>query len=344
MALDSVNHDQLNPSEVPSTAAVASDERMSLEVVLEALAEDLNDRQLREAVDRLKGELAKGKSLDVAIQNIQGSAPRYLAGMLRAATTSQQLSAVCSSFAQLRDSSERAWRTLQSLLLYPLVMLVVLTSVTMLLSFVLLPHFSSMYEEFGLALPVSTQSILNGLPLMPWVMIGAMVLWLSAILLPGIFGVGYTLRNSLPLLGRMFSSISQQQLAATLASFVELRLPLADALRYTGDLLDDRGLARATYRVAEQVEHGQSLAAAMSCSRAFDRSLSTIAGWGEQRSQLATSLRLAAEMFANRRQQRLVLIRRVVPPLALVAVASSIAVVAASLLTPLISLMSGLAG
>lgn len=317
---------------------------MSIEVVLEALAEDLDDRQLREAVDRLKQELAKGKSLDAALESIQGFAPRYLVGMLRAATTSEQLSAVCNSFAQLRDSSERAWRTLRSLLVYPLVMLIVLTAVSLLLSYVLLPHFEEMYTEFDLPLPAATESILNGLPVMPWAMIFAMAAWLAVILAPGIFGVGYSMRNSLPLLGRMFSSISQQQLAATLSSFVGLRIPLAAALEYTGDLLDDRSLGRATHRVAEQVERGISLEEAMAGSRAFDRSLTIIAGWGERRSQLASGLALAADMFANRRQQRLVLIRRLVPPIALVAVASGIAAAAAALMMPLVKLMGSLTG
>ena len=339
-----MDYQQDNSQQIPSAAAVASEQRMSLEVVLDALVEDLDDRQLREAVGRLKSEMASGKSLEAALKSIENSAPRYLVGMLRAATTSDRLSNVCNTFALLRESSDRAWRTLQGLLLYPLILLVVLSSVTMLLSYVLLPNFSDLYNEFDLALPAATESILGAMPLMPWAMIAMMALWLMVILLPGIFGYGYSLRNSLPLLGRLFVSISQQQLAATLASFVELRVPLPAALEYTGDLLDDRGLARATYRVAGLVERGLTLSEAMATSQAFDRSLATIAGWGERRSQLASGLALAAEMFANRREQRLVFIRRVVPPLALVAVGSGIAAATAALLMPVIKLIEGLTG
>ncbi|WP_442483704.1 type II secretion system F family protein [Aeoliella sp. SH292] len=331
-----------NSNDHPASSAVASSERLPLPVVLDALATDVGDPRLDRAVERIKASLAKGLSLDEALAGVEKTAPGYLIAMLRAATTSDELATVCDSFARLRDSSDRAWRTLRGLVFYPLAMLLALTGVALLLGYVMMPQFEDIFTEFELELPMMTEGALALGHVLPWVLIAITLAWVLLTVAPGLIGIGYPLRNALPLVGKLFSSISHEQWSATLANFVAMRMPLAGALRYTGDLVDDRQLARETHRIAKLVEQGTSPAEAMAGSRAFDRSLTALVKWGVDRSRLESTLGMAAELYADRRQQRLVLLRRIVPPLVLVAVASTTVVLAASLFLPLVKLVEGL--
>ncbi len=332
-------------TEVPpreATAAAAADHRLPIEVVLATLADDLGDRQLRSAVRLLEQQLATGQTLDQALETLGDRVPRYLAAVLRSATSSGELAEVCDQFMRLRDASSEAWYALRRVLLYPLILLLALLGLGFFAAYLVIPPMAEMFAEFDLELSLATRSLVSVGPYLPWILLCLLVFWLGVMVVPPLLKRGYPLRTALPALGRVFASISHEQFAATLASFVRMRMPLAAALRYTGDLVDDRSLARATYRAASAVEQGDSLAGVLAASRQFDRSLAVLVGWGEQRSNLADSLELAADLYESRRQQRVHLLNRVLPPVMLVVVASSAIVFASALFSPLAKLLNSL--
>ena len=328
--------------EQPAASSVAANARLPLPVVLEALAEDLNDSKLRRAVTQLTKSLEAGSSLDEALASLPDTTPRYLRGVLSSATTGDELASVCDNFTRLRQSASDAWVAIRRLLFYPTLLLAALVGLGFIVGEVVAPAFASIFDEFDLELPPMTDSLLFAGPYLPWLVLVLLCGWLAVVLGPRLFRFGHPLQTALPALGSVFVSVSHEQFAGTLANFLRMRLPLPQALQYTGDLLEDRSLARATYRAADAVEHGTSLATSMARCRQFDRMLTTLVHWGEQRSNLAESLEIAASMFFHRRQQRLQLVHRIAPPLVMVFVAGSASAVASALMLPLIKLIEGL--
>lgn len=334
---------QPHNSPPPSSAAsVAASERLPLDVVLDAFAADAGDPRMTRAVERLKSELASGKSLEEGLSATESTTPRHIAGVLRSATSAEQLADVCDRFAELRETNDAAWQNLRSLMIYPTLLMVTLVGVSLVAAYYVLPQFDDLYRDFDLELPVATEGVLDVWPQAPWLLLGLTLFWLAATGLPSLLGVGFTLRNALPVAGRLFTAMGQEQFASALASFVELQMPLPTALDYTADVLNDRHLARATRHVARLTEQGVALSEAMAASSAFDRALAVMVRWGEQRSDLAGSLQMASDMFAEGRRQRMLLLRRVLPPVVLVAVASGVLATVVALLIPLIKLIEGL--
>jgi type II secretory pathway component PulF len=199
-----------------------------------------------------------------------------------------------------------------------------------------------LYDEFALELPPVTEAFLSIVNWAPWTLCGVLALLVSVTSLPRLFGTGFAIRNALPIFGKLYVSLSHEEFSRTLASFVKLRMPLNDALEYTASLMQDQSLAAAARRLASQVATGTPLSTAMHKSRHFERSLAVIANWGEAGSSLDDSLELAADMYAERRRQRLHLLRRIVPPFTLVAVASMALATVVPIMLPLISLVESL--
>ena len=326
-----------------SSAAVAGDAQLPLSIVLKALADDLEDRQLSTAVHEMIPALDAGQSIEQALDACQ-SPPPYLAGLLQSATSSDQLAATCDSLVRLRIASRQTWSTMHAMLAYPIALFVALIGLSLLVAYYVVPSFAMLFDEFALNLPSATEWFLAMAGWIPWLLIGLFILFVAISLGPQIVGSGFALRNAMPVLGKLYVHLSQEELASTLASFVKLGTPLDKGLEYTSFLLRDRSLARATDRLSTQVKQGSSLAAAMHRSRAIDRSLAVIADWGEASSELGESLELAAQMFAERRRQRMHLLRRIIPPLTLVTVAAMTLSGVLPLLVPLISLISDLSG
>ncbi|QDU54060.1 type II secretion system F family protein [Aeoliella mucimassa] len=337
-----MDNDPANSNVRSSTSATASDARLPFGVVLEALADDLGDAKVRRAVNQMLPELKAGQPVEQVIAKHERKLPPYLVGLLRTATDGERLTETCDALVQLREARLHTWRVMAGMLMYPLLLVLAFVGLACLMSWAIVPPMASLMNEFDLELPVTSEWFFGTAYLIPWVTIAFAGLFALVLVGPRLFGVGYALRNTLPVLGQLYVCLSHEQFAVTLANFVRLKIPMPEALRYTADLLDDGSLSRASRRAADRVERGASLAESISISRQFARSLTTMVAWGETSSSFDESLMLAAEMFADHRFQRVQLLRRIVPPLTLVAVASLTLSAVASMVMPLVKLIEGL--
>jgi type II secretory pathway component PulF len=148
--------------------------------------------------------------------------------------------------------------------------------------------------------------------------------------------------SALPLFGRLWTWSGQYEFAAMLAGFLDLRLPLARAVDCTGQLLSDRNVARSCCRLVERLEEGQALGASMAQSISFDPVLTSMAAWGESDGLLADALLIASDLFEDRIEQHLSLVRRLIPPLTLIGIGAMAIFVSIGLFIPLIRLIEGL--
>ena len=325
----------------------ASSARVPLEVTLAALAEERDDPQLARVARRLSEQLEQGATIDQAVASLGTQLPAEVGGLLRAGVESGDLAGTVERFAQQRIASRRAHLRIRTALAYPLVILAILVPIALFLSLFVIPMFGAMYLEFDFELPTITIFVLNVARQLPLVIL---------VLLLIVFGVPVLLRliggrwlvdrvwGAVPLVGRLSMWSGQREFAAMLASFLDLRLPVNRALAHTSEVLRDRGVARACRGVGRRVEQGQPLSQSLAQSIHFDRSLVALVAWGERQGLLSDALRVAVEVFDDRIDQRASWLRRMVPPITLIVVASFAFIVVASLMIPLVRLIEGLSG
>jgi general secretion pathway protein F len=85
-----------------------------------------------------------------------------------------------------------------------------------------------------------------------------------------------------------------------LSLLLESRLPLPEALRLSGEGVQDDDIERACRRMAESVESGQSFARAMAERKRFPAGLPRLVHWGTRQGSLTEVLLMAAAMFESR--------------------------------------------
>jgi type II secretory pathway component PulF len=117
---------------------------------------------------------------------------------------------------------------------------------------------------------------------------------------------------------------------------------MTDAIAFTGDTISDRNVGWACRRVAQRLEAGNTLGDCLSRSIHFDRSLVALVAWGEQYGLLPEALGVAAHVFDDQIDQYTSLLRRILPPVTLVAVAAIMFFVVIGLMIPLVKLVEGL--
>jgi type II secretory pathway component PulF len=325
-------------------AAQVATSQTPLAAGLRAAAQETDSPRLAGALGRLAAALERGQSLDDFLAQSR-RVPPHLAGLLRAAQRTGELSTTLTQWIENRRAARLQWRRVISELAYPSLSILLACAVFMLFALLVVPPFHIMFEEFGLKLPANTQAVL-------WLCdAGARIL--GAVLLAGAAGllavrliggpVGWSiLVTNLPLIGVAWHWAGVAEMLRCLSLLVEERIPLPEALRLTADGILDGHVADQCRRLATRVENGASLTMSLVHLRSLPLSIVPLVYWGERSATLAEALRAAAAMLEDRLKLRTGMLMQVIPPVMLVIVGGMAIAMVIALFSPLISLVQGL--
>jgi type IV pilus assembly protein PilC len=261
---------------------------------------------------------------------------------MRAGIESGDLAGTFERYADQRLASQRMGRGIQAAIAYPLLIVAILVPLALFMSIYVIPMFGDIYEEFELNLPIATMWILQTAEQVPGMILGILLFVIGVPLVLRLVGgrwMFHRVRAAIPLFGRLWLWSGQRDFAAILASFLELRLPLPNAVGHTGEVMRDRNVGGACRRACARLEGGESLSGSMAQSIHFDRSLVALAAWGERHGLLVEALGIATEIFDDRIQQRAMLIQRLLPPVTLIVVATLTLFTIIGLMLPLAEML-----
>jgi type IV pilus assembly protein PilC len=320
----------------------AAANRVPLELTLAVLAEDKENPRLADVARRIHLRLQQGATVDRAVADLDNELPTEIRGVVRAGIESGDLASSFECFTQQRLASQRIGRRIRAAIAYPIVIMSLTVPILLLISYYIIPMFADIYEDLDFDLPAPTLLILQTGQQVPGLIVGVLLALLAVPVALRILGgrwLFHRFRAATPIFGTLWAWSGQREYAAMLASFLELRLPLSRAVECTSELIDDRNVARSCRRVVERLEEGESLGASMNRSISFDRTLASMAAWGETYGLLPDSLRIAADVFEDRIDQHLSLIRRLISPAALIVIGGFVIFVVVGLFLPLIQML-----
>jgi type II secretory pathway component PulF len=147
----------------------------------------------------------------------------------------------------------------------------------------------------------------------------------------------------LPLLGGVWRSMSLAEFCHLLALLMNGRIPMAEALRLTGQGIEDASIDRDCRLMAERVELGESLSRSMAARQRFPIGLARLLRWAENQKSVPEVLHMAGEMFEARARAQSTFVGVILNFLCVLMVFCMVLIVPA-LFTPLITLISRLSG
>jgi general secretion pathway protein F len=316
---------------------------------LDALADELPRGRLRNSIKQLAQTLESGVPLTDAIESQQGNIPPHLRGLVIAGTRSGRLSDVLSRFTQYTSISAELGRRLWINLAYPILTVVFTGLLFMAISAHLVTQFESIFKDFGVPLPGITILVIKvahaaNIISIPLLIVGviAFLVWISGavVLEPA---RRRSMLGQIPLVGKVWRLTSLAEFCHLLALLIESRLPLAEALRLTGEGVQDSRIRFACDGMANEIEQGQSLFSAMDERSLFPRGLPRLIRWGETQQTLPEVLHMAGAMFEARSRTHASFSGTVLTVLCVLLIFTMIMVIPA-LFLPLITLISRLSG
>ena len=255
---------------------------------------------LQDLRDRVRG----GKSLSQALIEHPKYFDRLFVNMVRAGEASGTLGPVLERISEFQERSAELRSSVQSALMYPMVLVGVAVIAVFTMIFFVVPKFEATFRQFGKALPPATENLLA---LSHWMKDDGWMLVVAAaaifILIRGRLRSPQGLlawhrrKLKLPVLGDLFSKIEVARLARTLGTLLGNGVSLLPALTIVKDTVDNRALAHSLEGVLVRLKAGQGFARPLMETGLYPKLAVHMVAVGEETGRLDAMLLKVAQVY-----------------------------------------------
>ncbi len=314
---------------------------------LDVLVVDANKKIMREILVTAKDNLQEGKPLSATFAYY----PRYFApvfvGLVKAGEASGKLDASLEELSQNLTREYNLVRKVRSALAYPFLLLVASALVVILLLIFVLPQLAKSFQNSHLALPPTTQFLVNlsrVLSYSPTLDVIALLLFISSIMYLrrtpwGRMAVLRILFRT-PVVKDLIRKIALVRFTRTLSSLIKSGETILQALHLASDAIGNDIYSAALENVIEQVKRGVPLSKSLEgYPDLFPRLLISMIGVGERTGTLEGVLRTFSDFYEEEVDNALKDLTTFLEPLLLLIMGLIVGGIAFSVLLPIYQLV-----
>jgi len=337
-----------------SQAAVAQFTR-ELAVMLEAgqdidralrfLVETSDNKAARRIMQSLRDQVRGGKSMAAALAEHPESFSRLYISLVRAGEAGGQLAGSLSHLADLLEREAKLTATVQSALIYPVLLTVASVGTIVLLLVYVVPQFTPIFEQAGAQLPVQTQ-ILIGLGN---VLQNYGLVMLALLLALGFLGYRLlqgekprlTMERTLlkvPVVASLMRATQAARLSRTMGTLLKNGVGLVPALGISQGVLTSLIAGRAVSDALAKVKEGSRLAPALGSHAFFPLQTIHMLQLGEETGRLSEMALRVSDIHDNQIQQTVQRLVALMVPVITIIMGIVVAGIVGSLLVAMLSL------
>ena len=272
---------------------------------LKVLANQNEDKQLRQITNSLCQHIEAGTSLSEALGNYpKVFGPLYI-NMVTAGEAGGALGDILERLATYLEKTDALVHRLKNALIYPAAVITVAIGITTFLVFVVIPRFKDIFLSLGGAkLPLPTQILISFSDFCR----NYFLYFLAAVILLWIVIARYlntsagkfkfdTLKLRVPLLGPLLQKFSIARFSRTLATLLKSGVPILGSLEIVAKTAGNKVIEGGIMEIRRQVIQGQRIAPSMVKQRFFPQVVVEMVGVGEESGQLEPMLNKIAESY-----------------------------------------------
>ncbi|MBI1320596.1 MAG: hypothetical protein GC168_16860 [Candidatus Hydrogenedens sp.] len=281
---------------------------LPLPATLKALAADMRQPRMRQALDGIRNDLERGIPLHEAIERRHDAFPRVFPALVKAGEASGNLPGVLEVLSQYASDSARQRQELAAAMTYPVILFAVLLGVSIYYYNSVLPEISDLGRELANISTGETRTSqaidwLLGL-FQPQVLVAlaglAGVFFAARVLLnrsaAGRYWLDWLLLH-VPSSGRARYLAAMSRMNQTLAILLKSRVPIVESLDLAGAASGSAVMQEALQAAAGRIAAGERIADALAQHALFGRDYCWLIGTAEDRGDLEQALDSLAQRY-----------------------------------------------
>jgi general secretion pathway protein F len=316
-----------------------------LDRALTILLELPEDEAARRTITDIRDAVRGGSALSTALERQHGTFSRLYINMVRAGEAGGSLQETLQRLAEYLERSGALRGRVINALIYPAILLTLVTGALMFLLGYVVPQFAGMYESLDAEMPWFTQLVLGlGLFVRDW--------WIVLLVVPALLLLWLDRKRRDPavrarfdewilqrkLAGSLVAKLETARLARTLGTLLKNGVPLLTALGIGRNVLGNRALASDVEAAADEVKNGVGLSTALAKGKRFPRLALQMIQVGEESGALDTMLLKTADTFEQETGQALDRMLAALVPVITLVLAGIVGAVIMAVLIPIYGL------
>jgi type II secretory pathway component PulF len=304
-----------------------------------AAMDELVPASWRAGLPAIRESVREGHSLAAALASSPLAFPPLVIGMVQAGEAGSGVAPAVTRAAALMEQAAETRRAVRNALAYPIILAIAGGSSVTLLVGVVLPRFAGILGDLGQDLPRSAQLLLSlsnavqagWIPALATLVV-ALVAWRAWVGTDAGRKAWHELLLAVPGIGGVRRSTATARFSAALAALLESGVPIAPALTHAAKATGDAALTARIAAARESVVGGQGVARALEAEGASTPTALRLMRAGEETGQLAPMLDHAARIEADRADQLIRAVVRMLEPSLIIVFGGIVALVAGALL------------
>lgn len=276
---------------------------ISIDRALYILSRHTEKEQMREVIKAIQRDIQRGRSLSEAMAQ-HNCFPKVYVNMVKAAEAGGFLEPVLRRIASFLETTGKFKEELISAMVYPVILFIVAVVAVSVMMVYVVPKFTSIFEEMGENLPLSTEVL---------IFISALVgrLWWFALLVcivlvfflhryrktpEGRLKTDAILLR-LPLIGSLQKKVFISRFSRTLGTLLKAGVPVLVALRISRQVVGNEAISSSLAPLEDGVRHGKGLSQPMKQVDIFPEMVFEMVAVAEEAGRVEEALLQIADRF-----------------------------------------------
>jgi len=315
---------------------------------LRQVAQQTQNKPLKVIVNQVINDVEAGTAFSVALGKYPKVFNRVYISLVAAGETSGTLDQALERLADQQEKDSDIVSKVRGALIYPLIVLLVMTAVVTFMLVKVLPEVQSIYSGIpGTTLPFLTRLLLFVSKIIRhfwWILI-------LIIVIVGVFGTrwartmgGRTVIDKVKMkagpLGKLYMKMYMARFARTGTTLVASGVPLIQVLQITGEAVDNVHIQRSLQRATEKVKGGKALSDSISGDPNFLELVPNMLHIGEQSGAMETMLGKVADYYEKEVDNEIRAISTIIEPVMMVIMGIIAIIIVAAILLPIYGLVN----
>ncbi|NLF25526.1 MAG: type II secretion system F family protein [Deltaproteobacteria bacterium] len=302
--------------------ATMVDAGLPLIQALNILAVNHENKAFKKVLLGVKEQVESGGTLADAMKQYPQAFDDLFVNMVRAGESGGILDIILERLSVQLEKSMKLKREIKTAMIYPSVVIGAAIIVTAILLIFVIPTFAEMFNDFGSALPLPTQIVINlsNFCVDNWIIIfgtigGALGFLLRFQATDRGKEVLHPIALKLPVFGEIIRKVAVARFSRTLGTMLSSGVPILDALyicaRTAGNFVVERDVQRARVAISE----GKSMVEPLSSSVVFPAMVVSMIGVGESTGALDAMLSKIADFYEDEVDNAVTAMKQLIEPL-----------------------------
>lgn len=321
---------------------------LTLMKCLQILKEQMQDKSALGAVfASIIADVEEGKPLSYALSRFPNLFSNIYISSVKAGEMSGLLDKVLLRLAENMEKQAKLKSMVKGALIYPAIVVILMAVVVIVLMIFVIPQLSTLYENLGVSLPLSTLIIVSlskfTIVFWPFILAGVVL---------GIFlfrrwkktesgkMIYDTLILKIPIFGKIIKESILVEFTRTFGLLIGTGTLVVESMIKTADTLNNVNYKNAVKDISNQVEKGIPIGDAMAYYTIFPPLLVQLVKIGEQTGKLDENLAKASEYFETEVDQAVKNLTTIIDPIIMVTLGVGVAFLIIAVITPIYGLIS----